>query len=151
VARTVGGVIDDEGPAWREQQARAVRAHAAADERRRAAEQEAAAELVAEFAAEAGRRGLHPSPLVARPYQGNGRYRTPLRGWYIDRARIRAIDADGRFYLLTVPASLSARLLGVTPAPVPAPLVVGAGGRDGESIPLRTLLERRLAAGDDWD
>jgi hypothetical protein len=29
-------------------------------------------------------------------------------------------------------------------------LVIGAGGGDGESLPLRELLDRRLAAGPDW-
>jgi hypothetical protein len=67
-----------------------------------------------------------------------------LTGWYVDRARTRAVDVTGRFHLLTVPGGLRARLFGVDPQPSPAPLVVGAGGRDGESIPLRTLLTRLL-------
>ncbi|MCM0676316.1 hypothetical protein NCC78_16695, partial [Micromonospora phytophila] len=96
--------------------------------------------------AEAARRGLATTRLTARSYDGRGRYRTRLRGWYIDRARTRAVDVDGRFHLLTVPGGLRARLLGADPEPAPPPLVVGAGGRDGESIPLRTLLARRLAA-----
>ena len=140
----------DDGREWRERQRRAVRAHAEADERARAVEQAEAAELVAWFAAEATRRGLRTTRLVARSYDGRARYRTRLTGWYVDRARTRAVDTDGRFHLLTVPASLRARLLGADPQPSPAPLVVGRGGRDGESMPLRTLLTRRLDAGDDW-
>jgi hypothetical protein len=42
------------------------------------------------------------------------------------------------------------RLRGVTIAPSEPPLVVGVGGRDGESMPLQQLLDLRLAAGDDW-
>ncbi|MGR6318428.1 hypothetical protein Q2K19_00660 [Micromonospora soli] len=141
----------DDGPTWHEQRQRAVRAHAAAEKRRRAAEQAEAAALVARFAAEATRRGLRTVPLAAHPYHGPGRYRTRLTGWYIDRARSRAVGADGRFYLLIVPASLRARLFGADPQPQPPPLVIGAGGRDGESVPLRTLLDRRLAAGDAWE
>ncbi|MET8350260.1 MULTISPECIES: hypothetical protein [unclassified Micromonospora] len=143
--------MEDNGPTWHEQRQRAVRARAAAEERRRAAEQAEAAELVARFAAEATRRDLRTVPLAAQPHDGPGRYRTRLTGWYIDRARSRAVDADGRFYLLTVPASLRARLLGADPRPQPPPLVIGAGGRDGESVPLRTLLHRRLEGGDAWE
>ncbi|MBQ1075051.1 hypothetical protein KBX06_18040 [Micromonospora sp. C31] len=137
-------MASDDGPDWRERQRQAVSAHAAADERRRAAERAEAAELVARFVAEAVRRGLPPTPLTARSYDGRGRYRTRLRGWYVDRARSRAVDTDGRFHLLTVPGGLRARLFGADPEPSPPPLVVGAGGRDGESIPLAVLLARRL-------
>ncbi|MEU7996448.1 hypothetical protein AB0B83_14085 [Micromonospora sp. NPDC049060] len=136
-----------DGLEWRERQQRAVRAHAAADERRRAAEHAEAAELVAWFVAEATRRGLPTERLTARGLDGRGSYRTRLRGWYVDRARTRAVDVDGRFHLLTVAGGPRALLLGAEPQPSPPPLVVGAGGRDGESIPLRTLLERRLEAG----
>ncbi|MFG3554498.1 hypothetical protein ACGGAQ_08920 [Micromonospora sp. NPDC047557] len=140
---------EDDGREWRERQQRAVRAHADADARRRAAEQAQAAELVAWFVAEATRRGLLTTRLVARGYDGRGRYRTRLTGWYVDRAETRAVDVAGRFHLLTVPGGLRARLFGVDPQPSPPPLVVGAGGRDGESIPLRTLLNRRLDDGTD--
>ncbi|TDB72536.1 hypothetical protein [Micromonospora sp. KC721] len=133
-----------DGLDWREQRRRAVAAHAAADERRRATEAVQAAELVAWFADEARRRGLPTERLTARSYDGRGRYRTRLRGWYVDRARTRAVDVDGRFHLLTVPGGLRALLFGTDPQPSPPPLIVGAGGRDGESIPLRALLNRRL-------
>ncbi|SIN42310.1 hypothetical protein [Micromonospora cremea] len=138
-----------DGREWRERQRQAVRAHADADARRRAAEQAEAAELVAWFVAEATRRGLPTTRLVARGYDGRGRYRTRLTGWYVDRAGTRAVDVAGRFHLLTVPGGLRARLFGVNPEPSPAPLIVGAGGRDGESIPLRTLLSRLLNDGTD--
>ncbi|NJP32585.1 hypothetical protein [Micromonospora thermarum] len=134
----------EDGLDWRERRQRAVAAHAAADERRRAAEAAEAAELVAWFVAEARRRGLPSERLTARSYDGRGRYRTRLRGWYVDRARTRAVDVDGRFHLLTVRGGLRARLFGADPQPGPAPLVIGAGGRDGESVPLRVLLSRRL-------
>ncbi|ATO13941.1 hypothetical protein CO540_08945 [Micromonospora sp. WMMA2032] len=140
---------DHDGLDWREQRRRAVSAHAAAADARRAAEQAEAGELVAAFVAEATRRGLRPVRLTATGYDGRGRYRTRLTGWYLDRARTRAVGTDGYFYLLTVPAGLRARMFGAEPSRSPAPLVVGEGGRDGDSIPLRTLLDRRLAAGDD--
>ncbi|WP_089155638.1 hypothetical protein [Micromonospora sp. NBS 11-29] len=141
--------MEDDGRLdWRAQQQAAVRAHAAAAEARLAAERAEAAQLVTAFTAEATRRGLRPVRLTATGYDGRGRYRTPLTGWYLDRARTRAVGTDGRFYLLTVPAGLRARLFGAEPSPSPAPLVIGEGGRDGDSIPLRALLDRRLAAGD---
>ncbi|MEV1144941.1 hypothetical protein [Micromonospora sp. NPDC049799] len=140
-------MASEDGLEWREWRRRAVSAHAAADERRRAAEQAEAAKLVARFVAEAVRRGLPTTRLTARSYDGQSRYRTALRGWYVDRARSRAVDTDGRFHLLTVPGGLRARLFGADPQPSPPPLVVGAGGRDGESIPLEVLLARRLDGG----
>lgn len=146
--RTVAVVDQGDGLEWRERQREAVRAHAAADERRRAAEHAEAAELVGWFVAEATRRGLPTERLTARGLDGRGSYRTGLRGWYVDRARTRAVDVDGRFHLLTVAGGPRALLFGAEPQPSPPPLVVGAGGRDGESIPLRTLLVRRLEGGD---
>lgn len=143
-------MVTDDGADWRETRRHAVQAHAAADERRRAAEQAEAAELVGAFVAEARQRGLATIRLVAVSYDGRHRYRTGLHGWYVDRARHRAVDAAGRFHLLTVPTSLRALLFGATPEPSPPPLVIGRGGRDGESIPLEALLRRRLSAGDDW-
>lgn len=134
---------------WRDQRERAVRAHADADARARAAEQATAATLVTRFAAEATERGLRPVRLTATSYDGRHRYRTNLTGWYVDRARSRAVDTQGRFYLLTVPASLRSLVLGATPEASPPPLVIGRGGRDGESMPLEALLSQRLAAGDD--
>ncbi|MGY4909853.1 hypothetical protein [Micromonospora aurantiaca (nom. illeg.)] len=139
----------NDGPQWRERRRHAVRAHAEAEARRRAAEEAEAAELVARFATEATRRGLPVRRLTAVSYDGRRRYRTSLTGWYVDRTRLRAVDADGRFYLLTVPAGLRARLFGARPEPSAPPLVVGRGGRDGESVPLAALLSRRLEAGDD--
>ncbi|QLQ35068.1 hypothetical protein [Micromonospora robiginosa] len=140
----------DDDTRWRERQREAVRAHAEAAARERAAEQAQATELVTRFAAEALRRGLPVDRLTATGHDGRGRYRTGLTGWYVDRARSRAVDTEGRYYLLTVPPSLRSRLLGAEPRPTAPPLIVGRGGRDGESVPLATLLSRRLEAGDGW-
>ncbi|GIJ22547.1 hypothetical protein [Micromonospora lutea] len=141
-------MVSDGGADWRETRQQAALAHAAAAQRRREAEQAEAAALISAFVAEARRRGLATTRLVARSYDGRARYRTSLHGWYIDRARSRAVDVDGRFHLLTVPRSLRARLLGADPQPDPAPLIVGEGARDGESLPLRIMLQRRLDAAD---
>jgi hypothetical protein len=143
-------MADDDAESWRERRQHAFASHAAADERRRSAEAEQARRLIASFIRTAHARGLRPAPLTARPYNGNARYRTGLRGWYLQASRTTAVGDDGEFYLLTVPASIRGRLTGVTVPPHQPRLVIGEGGRDGESIPLQTLLERRLEAGDDW-
>ncbi|MBE1488702.1 hypothetical protein [Plantactinospora soyae] len=135
---------------WVEQRRRAVAAHAAADERRRDVETGQARQLVVSFLQEARERGLRQTPLTAIAYNGRSRYRTPLVGWYLDVALIHAVDGDGAFYVLTVPASLRARLTGATPHPSPPKLVIGEGGPDGQSMPLHTMLRRRLDAGDTW-
>jgi hypothetical protein len=140
----------DERESWREQRRVAAAEHAAAFERRRAAESEQADRLVAEFARAARERGLRTSPLVARGYHGRGRYRTGLHGWYLRRDRSLAVGTDGSFYVLSVPPSLRARLAGASLEPQRPKLVVGEGGRDGESMPLAELLRQRLDAGDRW-
>lgn len=135
---------------WREQRRIAAAEHAAAHERRKAAESERAQGLVDDFVRAAHERGLRPEPLMARAYNGRASYRTGLTGWYIRRARPLAIGTDGRFYILTVDATLRGLFTGVTVPAEPPPLVIGAGGRDGESVPLDELLALRLDAGNDW-
>lgn len=88
--------------------------------------------------------GHYPLKAIRAVEPVYGPVRTSGRG---ERQRIAsgAVDADGLLYLLTVAASLRTRLLGADPRPQPPPLVIGAGGRDGESLPLR---DRRLEGGD---
>lgn len=139
-------VSEDPLTSRREQRAAAAAEHAAAQERRRAAETAQARRLVTEFVREARGRGLPLVPLMARPYSGRGTYKTGLRGWYIRRDRSLAVGEDGSFYVLSVPASLLARVRGVDVPPADPPLIAGVGGRDGESMPLEELLRRRLDA-----
>ncbi|BCB82640.1 hypothetical protein GCM10022251_66420 [Phytohabitans flavus] len=138
-------MTSDDQAKWRQDRRHAVTVHAEAEARRRAVEVSQARALVADFVRRARERGLPTEPLVARAYSGGGRYRTGLRGWYLKADRSMAVAEDGAFYLLAVPASLRARLTGVTLRADDPPLVVGKGGRDGESIPLATLLERALS------
>jgi hypothetical protein len=140
----------DEQAAWRAERGRAFAAHAAEDARRRAAEVAQARELVAQFVRQARERDLRQTALAARAFNARSTYRTRLRGWYLKSDRSIAIGGDGEFYLLTVPATLVARFTGARVEPQEPRLVIGAGGRDGESIPLDVLLRRRLDAGDDW-
>lgn len=111
---------------------------------REAKESEQARALLAEFVAEANRRGLPAVPLRARSYDGRHRYRTPLRGWYLRRNETVAVDTDGEFYLLAVPPSWAALVRGAQPAPSDPPLVLGKGGRDGETMDLTEAIARAL-------
>ena len=135
----------DADRAWHEQRARAVAAHAAERERRTAAETAEARQLIAGFVRAARDAGLPTDALRARGYDGKGRYRTGLRGWYLRSDGGLAVSVEGEFYVLAVPPSLTGRLRGVVVAPERPRLVIGEGGRDGERITLRELLDRRLA------
>jgi hypothetical protein len=140
-------VVDDQS-SWRERRREASIAHAAALERRKAAETEQARAQLAEFVRKMKAAGIEPRPLRA-PVVGSGTsYRTDLTGWYLRRNRSIGADADGNYYILGVPASLKARLLGVRISPSDPPLTVGLGARDGDSISLEQLLSLRLAEGD---
>jgi hypothetical protein len=129
---------------WVAQRDRAVSAHAADQERRAAAETKQARELVRRFVAAAREKGIAPVPLRARSYDGRHRYRTGLRGWYLHGDEAMAVGEDGEFYILTVRGSVRALVTGVRPAPSRPRTIIGEGGRDGDRIPLSTLLDRIL-------
>lgn len=129
---------------WREERRQAAVEHGAALERKRAAETEQARELLAGFVATMKERGVQPEPLRAQVVGSSASYRTDLTGWYLRRNRSLAVDVDGNFYILGVPASLKSRVAGVRVRPSDPPLVVGQGARDGESMPLAELLRLRL-------
>jgi len=139
------------GEAWQERRRRAIDSHAAERARRLASDTARARVLVAEFVREARVRGLASTPLVAQGHDGRGTYRTGRRGWYLKPDRTVAVGEDGGYYVLTVPPSLRARLTGATIAPQDPRLIVGEGGRDGESMPLEVLLRQRLDGGDSWE
>ncbi|NAZ78290.1 hypothetical protein GTQ99_23200 [Kineococcus sp. T13] len=133
----------DERGDWRARRSQAAAAHAAAAERARAQETARAREALASFAAELRRRGVPAGPLRARV--GRARARTGLTGWYLRRDGSLGLGADGGFYVLDVAPRPLARLLGVRVEPSDPPLQVGRGARDGESVELLVLLQRRLA------
>ena len=136
------GPDDSEAARWREERRAAAEAHAEALERRRRGESARASAMIAEFVAEAATRGPAPEPLRARTFDGRARYRTPLEGWYLRFDETLAIDTGGLFYVLRTPPSIVGRLRGVVPEPSDPPLVLGAGGKDGESVDLREALDR---------
>lgn len=138
-------MTDDKAAAWREQRRAAAAAHGELLADRQRAESARAQELINAFVRRALASGPSPVPLMARSYDGRAHYRTPLTGWYLRRDETVAIDTEGRFYVLTAPSSLTARLRGVTPEPSAPPLVIGAGGKDGESLDMADALTRVLA------
>lgn len=132
---------------WRARRSEDVAARAAAADRERAAEAARAQVLIDAFVAEATRRGIAPEPLTAHGRDGRGRYRTGIVGWYLKADETVGIDVDGRFYLLWTQGGLRERLRGTVLKAGEPPLVVGKGARDGESLELSLLLDRRLQAG----
>ena len=116
---------------------------AAAQER---AESQQAQKLIDEFVAAAKAKGIAPGPLRATLYTGQS-VKTDKVGWYLRKNQSLAIGEDGSYYVLTVPGGLRERISGVKLQPKPPPLIVGKGGRDGESGDLVDFLRWRLEAG----
>jgi|GEM_PF-173917 len=155
-ARASGGATDgaregatddptDAAAQWRARRREAAGAHADALAARQRAESARARAIIAEFLVDVRARGVAPVPLHVRSYDRRARYRTPLEGWYLRRDETVGIDTAGEFYVLTAPPSLVARFRGVQPTPQDPPLVIGAGGKDGESIDLPDALARVLS------
>lgn len=99
--------------------------------------------LLAEFVVVA-REHLPAQPLRVLGYGGRGSARSTVTGWYLRGDRTSGLSTAGEFYVLTAPLSLRERLLGVDLSPAPPPMVLGAGGKDGESIDLPDALDRLL-------
>lgn len=108
------------------------------------AEAEQAQRLVDEFVEQARRHQLTPVPLRARLVSGAQDVRTDKQGWYLRKDRSIAIGTDGGYYQLTVPGGAMARFTGVKLQPSPPPMVIGRGGRDGETGDLAQFLSWRL-------
>ena len=129
---------------WATERAEAVRVQAERLQARQDAEHTRAEAMLREFAAAARSAGLAPVPLQVQGYGGRGTARTPLHGWYLRVDRTLGVSTDGEFYVLTAPIGLLDRVRGTRPAPRRPPLTLGAGGKDGESLPLAEALDRLL-------
>ena len=103
----------------------------------------AAQVLVDEFVATAAVRGLRPEPLRALLMDGT-RVKSDQVGWYINKGQTLAIAPDGRFFKLLTTGGRFARFTGVKLSPSLPPMVVGRGGRDGETGDLKDFLDRTL-------
>ena len=110
------------------------------------AESKQAQVLIDRFVANARERGIAPIPLRATLYSGQS-VKTDKVGWYLRKNQSLAIVEDGSYYVLTVPGGWRERLSGVKLKPSPPPMVVGKGGRDGESGDLAEFLRWRLESG----
>jgi hypothetical protein len=121
-----------------------VRAELAAGSARH--ESERAQVLIDAFVAKAMDLRIAPEPLRAHTFAG-AEVKTDKVGWYIRKNKSIAVGTDGGYYQLTVPggSGLMDRLRGVKLAATPPPLVVGRGGRDGETGDLSEFLDRVLA------
>jgi hypothetical protein len=122
----------------------ARRAELAAGARR--AEAAKAQRLIDEFVEAAGRAGIPPVPLEARLLSGHA-VRTDRQGWYLRVDRSVAIGTDGGYYQLVVPGGWRERIRGVRLSPSPPPMVIGRGGKDGETGDLTFFLNRVLTGG----
>lgn len=129
---------------WARQRTEAAHVQAERLRARQDAEHARADAMLREFVRAAAARGLEPAPLQVKGYGGRGAARTPLRGWYLRQDRSAGVSTDGDFYVLTAPLTLVDRVRGVRPTPQRPPLVLGAGGKDGESVDLAVALERLL-------
>jgi hypothetical protein len=109
-------------------------------------ESEKAQVLIDAFIAHAMELGIDPEPLRARTFAGT-EVKTDKVGWDIRKNRSIAVGTDGGYYQLTVPggSGFMERLRGVKLTATPPPLVVGRGGRDGETGDLSEFLDRVLA------
>jgi hypothetical protein len=105
-----------------------------------------AQKLINEFLAAAKAKGIAPHPLRATLYSGQS-VKTDKIGWYLRKNHSVAIGDDGRYYVLIVPGGLRERLSGAKLQPTPPPLVVGRGGKDGETGDLARFLQLRLEPG----
>lgn len=108
------------------------------------AEEQKARAFLLQFVAAARATGLEPEPLVVTRPGTPRKARTPLRGWYLKADRSAAVDENGDFYLLTAPLTRLESWRGISPRPAAPPLVLGKGGRDGESIDLSEALTKRI-------
>lgn len=140
VTQWIGGRVCGMSSSSRAEDARRREELAAAAQRNEAA---AAQVLVDEFVATAKQRGLVPEPLRAHLMDGT-RVKSDQVGWYLNKARTLAIAPDGKFYQLLTTGGWLTRFTGVKLTPSLPPLVVGRGGRDGETGDLSDFLARAL-------
>ncbi len=107
------------------------------------AEAQAAQQQLDVFVARLRELGASPEPLQATLLNGS-RVKTDRKGWYLNKAHTLAVAPDGSYYQLVTAGSALARFTGVKVQPSPPTLVIGRGGRDGETGDLADFLARAL-------
>ena len=127
---------------WVAQRTEAARVQQGRLQARKNAEHEKAEAIIAQQWPIIRQRGPAPVKLEVQGYGGVGRARTNLTGWYLRKNRTVALGTDGKFYVLIAPLSTMDRIRGLKPQPTRPPLIIGEGGKDGETIDLKDALER---------
>jgi len=105
-----------------------------------------AQKLIDEFLVAVKAMGIAPQPLRATLFSGQS-VKTDKVGWYLRKNHSVAVGDVGSYYVLIVPGGLRERLSGAKLRPSPPPLVVGKGGKDGETGDLAEFLQLRLNPG----
>lgn len=127
---------------WTQKRREAADEHAERLRRRQAAESSRAQAMLDAFTAAALKAGVETTTLQVT--SGKRRASSDIEGWYVRNDRSMGVGTDGKLYVLTAPLSLMDVLRGVKLTPIEPPLVLGLGGRDGDSIDLADALERVL-------
>lgn len=128
--------MSDDGLSKRQQDAKIRHELSQAAERAEAARAQV---FIDEFVVTAKALGPEPRPLRATTMEGR-QVKTDKVGWYLRTNKSLAIDVDGNYYSLVVPAGFTALFRGVKLTPALATMVIGRGGRDGETGDLREFL-----------
>ena len=136
--------MPDDAADRRDERAAQADYHVAAQQRRDREESAKAQVLLDAFVEQATQAGMPTTELTVRPWTGGGRYRTGVVGWFLKRDQSVGVGTDGRFYVLVVAPQRFGRWRTVTIDATPPPLQVGKGGRDGDSVALDTLLQKRM-------
>jgi len=109
-----------------------------------AAEAAAAQVQLDAFVARLTAASIDPEPLQATLLNGS-RVKTDKVGWYLNAAQTLAIGPDGTYYQLVTSGGPLARFSGVRIGPGTPTLVIGRGGRDGETGELADFIDRAWA------
>ncbi len=129
---------------WADQRRKNAQARAQMLQAQEAADSAQAAGYLRQFVAAATRLGPAAEALVVRNPVSGRTAKTAVRGWYLKEDRSVAVGDDGQYYLLTAPLTLWDTFRTVSPKVVAPPLILGKGGRDGESIDLTEALSKRI-------
>lgn len=132
-----------DGTDWAAERTEAAREQERRLHARQEVEHDKARKLLAEFVAVARDR-LPTEPLLVKGYGGRGTAKSDVIGWYLRIDKTIGLGTDGSFYVLTAPLGVLDRMRGVRLQPTPPPLIIGAGGPDGDSIDLVAALDRLL-------
>ena len=139
-----GDVVDGKPGPLNEERDRAARMRAELLASSSLFESEQARKLIDAFMEKVRVIELPAVELRARTLDGHT-VKTDQRGWYIRNDHTVAIGTDGGYYQLTVAGGFLTRIQGVRLKPTPPPLIVGRGGKDGETGDLKDFLDRTLA------